>query len=51
MAFRRIWSAPGDRTPGDAIRPPGLFALYIAVYSFGRFWIELVRVDPVARDR
>jgi prolipoprotein diacylglyceryl transferase len=27
-------------------RPPGLFALYIAFYSFGRFWIELVRVDP-----
>ena len=27
-------------------RPPGLFALYIALYSFGRFWIELVRVDP-----
>ena len=24
-------------------RPPGLFALYIALYSFGRFWIEL---DP-----
>lgn len=27
-------------------RPPGLFALYIAFYSFGRFWIELVRIDP-----
>ena len=27
-------------------RPPGLFALYIALYSFGRFWIELLRVDP-----
>ena len=27
-------------------RPPGLFALYIALYSFGRFWIEFVRVDP-----
>ncbi|MEI7760440.1 MAG: prolipoprotein diacylglyceryl transferase [Thermoleophilia bacterium] len=27
-------------------RPPGLFALYIAIYSFGRFWIELLRVDP-----
>ena len=27
-------------------RPPGLFALYIALYSFGRFWIELVRIDP-----
>lgn len=29
-----------------AIRPPGLFALYIAIYSFGRFWVELIRVDP-----
>jgi prolipoprotein diacylglyceryl transferase len=27
-------------------RPPGLFALYIALYSFGRFWIELIRIDP-----
>ena len=27
-------------------RPPGLFALYIALYSFGRFWIEFLRVDP-----
>jgi prolipoprotein diacylglyceryl transferase len=27
-------------------RPPGLFALYIALYSFGRFWVELVRIDP-----
>lgn len=28
-------------------RPPGLFALYIALYSFGRFWIEtFIRVDP-----
>jgi prolipoprotein diacylglyceryl transferase len=29
-----------------AIRPPGLFALYVAWYTFGRFWIELLRVDP-----
>lgn len=28
------------------IRPPGLFALYVAVYCFGRFWVELLRVDP-----
>lgn len=27
-------------------RPPGLFALYVALYSFGRFFVELVRVDP-----
>ena len=28
-------------------RPPGLFALYIALYSFGRFWVEtFIRVDP-----
>jgi prolipoprotein diacylglyceryl transferase len=28
------------------IRPPGLFALYVAIYCFGRFWIEMLRVDP-----
>lgn len=27
-------------------RPPGLFALYIALYCLGRLWIELIRVDP-----
>jgi len=27
-------------------RPPGLFALYIALYCFGRLWIELIRIDP-----
>ena len=29
-----------------AIRPGGLFALYVLVYSIGRFWIEMLRVDP-----
>jgi prolipoprotein diacylglyceryl transferase len=28
------------------IRPPGLFALYVAGYSLGRIWSELLRVDP-----
>jgi prolipoprotein diacylglyceryl transferase len=28
------------------IRPPGLFALYVAGYSLGRIWEELLRVDP-----
>jgi prolipoprotein diacylglyceryl transferase len=28
------------------IRPPGLFALYVAGYSAGRIWSELLRVDP-----
>ena len=27
-------------------RPPGLFAAYIALYCFGRFWMELLRIDP-----
>jgi len=26
-------------------RPPGLFALYIVLWCFGRFWIELLRID------
>ncbi len=29
-----------------SIRPPGLFALYVAWYCFGRFFEELLRVDP-----
>ena len=28
------------------IRPPGVFALYVAWYTFGRFWEELLRIDP-----
>ena len=28
------------------VRPPGLFALYVAYYCFGRFFEELLRVDP-----
>jgi prolipoprotein diacylglyceryl transferase len=28
------------------IRPPALFALYVSFYCFGRFWIEMLRVDP-----
>jgi prolipoprotein diacylglyceryl transferase len=27
------------------IRPPGIFALYVAWYTFGRFFIELLRID------
>ena len=29
-----------------AIRPPGLFALYVAGYSLGRIGEELLRIDP-----
>lgn len=28
------------------IRVPGLFALYVAWYTFGRFFLELIRTDP-----
>jgi prolipoprotein diacylglyceryl transferase len=28
------------------IRPPALFALYVSYYTFGRFFEELLRVDP-----
>ena len=27
-------------------RPPALFALYVSLYTFGRFWEELLRIDP-----
>ena len=26
-------------------RPPAIFAAYVALYCFGRFWIELIRID------
>jgi prolipoprotein diacylglyceryl transferase len=28
------------------IRPPALFALYVSLYTFGRFFEELIRIDP-----
>jgi prolipoprotein diacylglyceryl transferase len=28
------------------IKPPGLFALYVSYYTFGRFFEELLRIDP-----
>jgi prolipoprotein diacylglyceryl transferase len=28
------------------IRRPALFALYVAIYTFGRFFEELLRIDP-----
>ena len=28
------------------IRPGGLFALYVLIYSVGRVWIETLRIDP-----
>jgi prolipoprotein diacylglyceryl transferase len=28
------------------IRPPALFALYVVYYTFGRFFEELLRIDP-----
>jgi prolipoprotein diacylglyceryl transferase len=31
------------------VRPPGLFALYVAGYSFARIFEELLRVDPSHR--
>ncbi len=29
-----------------SIRPPGLFALYVAWYTFARFFLEQIRTDP-----
>jgi prolipoprotein diacylglyceryl transferase len=28
------------------MKPPGLFCLYVAWYTFGRFFEELIRIDP-----
>jgi prolipoprotein diacylglyceryl transferase len=41
MAGLLLWIGRRDR-----IRPPGLFALYVTLYCFGRFWIEALRIDP-----
>jgi prolipoprotein diacylglyceryl transferase len=27
------------------VRPPGVFCLYVAWYTFGRFWLEQIRTD------
>jgi prolipoprotein diacylglyceryl transferase len=27
-------------------RPPALFALYVSIYTLGRFFIEMLRIDP-----
>jgi prolipoprotein diacylglyceryl transferase len=31
------------------LRPGRLFAVYVAAYTFGRFWVELLRIDPAHR--
>jgi prolipoprotein diacylglyceryl transferase len=31
------------------IKPPALFALYVSIYTFGRFFEELLRIDPAYR--
>jgi phosphatidylglycerol---prolipoprotein diacylglyceryl transferase len=36
-----IWTGKRFR-----IKPPGLFALYVSWYTFGRFFEELLRIDP-----
>jgi phosphatidylglycerol---prolipoprotein diacylglyceryl transferase len=36
-----LWLGRSNR-----IRPPGLFALYVTLYCFGRFWVEALRIDP-----
>ena len=49
--YELLWNALGvvvllwiDRR--FRIKPPGLFALYVAWYTFLRFFLELLRVDP-----
>ena len=36
------------RWPGR-LRPGRLFALYVAVYTFGRFWFEGIRIDEASQ--
>ena len=35
-----------ERTFKGRLRPGGLFALYVLIYSIGRIWIETLRIDP-----
>jgi prolipoprotein diacylglyceryl transferase len=41
MAAALIWIGRRFR-----IRPPALFALYVSIYTFGRTFEELLRIDP-----
>ena len=48
--YESLWSLLGvvvlllvDRW--TRLRPPGLFCLYVAWYTFGRFFLELLRID------
>jgi prolipoprotein diacylglyceryltransferase len=41
LAALLVWLGGNRR-----VRVPGLFALYVAGYSFARIWEELLRVDP-----
>ena len=43
---RRRRPAALARASGTRFRPPALFALYVAYYCFGRFFEELIRIDP-----
>ena len=38
LLVERLWR--------QRLRPASIFALYVALYCLGRFWIELLRVDP-----
>ena len=49
--YEMIWSAIGVvlllwLSRRFRIKAPGLFCLYVAWYTFGRFFIEMLRIDP-----
>lgn len=35
-----------ERRARDRLRPGSLFAVYVAGYGLGRFWVESLRIDP-----
>ena len=37
-----------ERRWPDRLRPGRLFALYVAIYTFGRFWFEGIRIDEAS---
>ena len=45
LAAVLIWASRRLITPRSS-RPERLFALYVAGYGVGRFWVEGLRIDP-----
>ncbi|MEZ5234157.1 MAG: prolipoprotein diacylglyceryl transferase [Acidimicrobiia bacterium] len=43
LALFIVWL---ERRTRDRLRPGSMFAIYVAGYGVGRFWVESLRIDP-----